>query len=182
MEEGKKKAKKTTLKKEEKKVVKQIDIEIKKDSSDQKVVKKIVSDVKKKAGLKVPSVFYYGTGKRKTAIAKVWLFKGTGEVFVNNRKLIDYFCSSTLTFTVLDPLAKLGVGGNYDIKMSVLGGGLIGQADACRHGISRALLKSNEDFKSVLKENGFLTRDARIKERKKYGRKKARKGYQFRKR
>jgi small subunit ribosomal protein S9 len=178
MEEDKKKAKKTVVKKEDKKVKKSIAQEPKKEMTEKKVIKV----TKKEKLMKVPKEFYYGTGKRKTAIAKVWLFNGKGNILVNDMSVRDYFCSEVVAYTVLEPLLKLNVEGKYDFKISVLGGGLIGQAGACRHGISRALLKMNEDFKGVLKENGYLTRDPRVKERKKYGRKKARKGFQFRKR
>lgn len=132
--------------------------------------------------LKVPKCSNYGTGKRKNAIAKVWLFEGKGQVSINNKKSIAYLGSDVLVSVVLRPLQLLGLSSKYDVKISTLGGGLVGQADACAHGISRALLEMNESFRQKLKEAGLLTRDSRIKERKKYGRKKARKGYQFRKR
>jgi small subunit ribosomal protein S9 len=132
--------------------------------------------------LKVPQSSNYGTGKRKNAIAKVWLFEGTGQISINNKLPLSYLGSEVLVSTILRPLELLGLSAKYDVKISTLGGGLVGQADACAHGISRALLELNESFRQKLKEAGLLTRDSRIKERKKYGRKKARKGYQFRKR
>ncbi len=132
--------------------------------------------------LKVPQSSNYGTGKRKNAIAKVWLFEGKGQVSINNKLPLSYLGSEVLVNTLLRPLQLLGLAAKYDVKISTLGGGLVGQADACAHGISRALLELNESFRQKLKEAGLLTRDSRIKERKKYGRKKARKGYQFRKR
>jgi len=132
--------------------------------------------------LKVPTTYTYGTGRRKSAIAKVWLFKGTGEVQVNGMTAMGFFKHELLVQTAVKPLATLGLTDKYDLKMSTVGGGIVGQADACLLGVARALLQLNEAFKPALKENGFLTRDPRVKERKKYGRKRARKGYQFRKR
>ena len=132
--------------------------------------------------LKVPKSSNYGTGKRKNAIAKVWLFEGKGQVAINNKTALAYLGSDVLVNAVLRPLELLALSKKYDVKISALGGGLVGQADACAHGISRALLELNETFRTKLKAAGLLTRDSRVKERKKYGRKKARKGYQFRKR
>ena len=136
--------------------------------------------VKKK--LKVPPISYYGTGKRKCAIAKVWLFNGNGKISVNNMEANEYFCSKLIIQDFLKPLSLLSLNSKYDLKISVLGGGKISQADSCRLGISRALIKLNPEFKSALKEQGYLTRDARVKERKKYGLRGARKAPQYRKR
>ena len=132
--------------------------------------------------LKVPSKFTYGTGKRKSAIAKVWLFPGSGLMQVNNLSPHDYFQSPLLIENASKPLEVLSLVGKYDAKVKVKGGGKVGQADACKLGVARALLEVNETFREKLREFGFLSRDPRVKERKKYGRKKARKGFQFRKR
>lgn len=143
-------------------------------------VKKAVAS--KVPELKVPQGAGYGTGKRKNAIAKVWLFEGKGEFVINKKAPEDHLKSEVLISTALEPLTLLGLQSKYDVKVSTLGGGLVGQADAIKLGIARALLSLNEAFRTKLKENGYVTRDPRVKERKKYGRKKARKGYQFRKR
>jgi small subunit ribosomal protein S9 len=132
--------------------------------------------------LKVPKEFFYGTGRRKTAIAKAWLFKGNGTILVKKKTIQDYFKSPILVQTILKPLQKLGLESKYDVKVSPLGGGLVGQADAVQLAITNALLSMNSDFRKSLKEDGLITRDPREKERKKYGRKKARKGFQYRKR
>lgn len=136
----------------------------------------------KQETLKVPSVSYYGTGKRKSAIAKVWLFEGKGNLEINGKTAIEYLSNEVLVSKVNTPLQLLGLSTKYDVLIKTIGGGIVGQADACILGITRALVSLNEEFRSVLKEKGLLTRDSRVKERKKYGRKKARKGYQFRKR
>lgn len=146
-----------------------------------KVVVKSASSVDE-VKLKVLPLFYYGTGRRKCAIAKVWIFAGTGKVSVNNKSLESHFKSSILLETVLKPLYKLNIQEKYDVKISTLGGGLVGQATAAQLGITKAVLVMNAEFRPVLKEEGFITRDPRVKERKKYGRKKARKGFQYRKR
>ncbi len=138
--------------------------------------------VRKKDGIKVPADHFYGTGKRKTAIAKVWLFKGTGKVIVNGLDALDYVKSSILVSEFKKPLKKLNLQDQYDCKVSCLGGGIVGQVGAVKLGIARALLDVDPEFRKQLKVEGFLTRDSRIKERKKYGRKRARKGFQFRKR
>ena len=132
--------------------------------------------------LKVPSVFFYGTGKRKCAIAKVWLFEGNGHVSVNNLKPDYYFGSELDTKDMIRPLDYLGLIHKYNIKISVLGGGKAAQVDACLLGISRALLEVDSQYRQTLKENGCLTRDPRVKERKKYGLRRARKAPQYRKR
>ncbi|HLO03297.1 MAG TPA: 30S ribosomal protein S9 [Symbiobacteriaceae bacterium] len=125
---------------------------------------------------------YWGTGRRKNAIARVRLVPGTGNITVNGRSLEDYFGLKTLQMLVESPLQVAGVAGKYDVFINALGGGVSGQAGACRHGISRALLKLDGTFRPGLKQAGYLTRDPRMKERKKYGLKKARKRPQFSKR
>ncbi len=123
------------------------------------------------------------TGRRKTAIAVVKLVRGKGRVFVNGRTFADYFGNRpSLEMTIYKPLALTDNQEKYDVRVKAVGGGISAQADAIRHGISRALLKVNEEYKAVLKAEGLLTRDSRIKERKKYGRKRARKRFQFSKR
>lgn len=125
---------------------------------------------------------YWGTGRRKNAVARVRLVPGTGVVTVNGRSLEDYFGLKTLQMLVESPLHLAGVAGKYDVIITAIGGGVSGQAGACRHGISRALLKVDGTFRPGLKQAGFLTRDPRMKERRKYGLKKARKRPQFSKR
>lgn len=125
---------------------------------------------------------YWGTGRRKNAIARVRIVPGTGNITVNGRALDDYFGLKTLQMLVESPLQVAGVAGKYDVFINALGGGVSGQAGACRHGISRALLKLDGTFRAGLKQAGYLTRDPRMKERKKYGLKKARKRPQFSKR
>lgn len=125
---------------------------------------------------------YWGTGRRKNAIARVRLVPGTGVVTVNGRTLEDYFGLRTLQMLAESPMNVAGVAGKYDVFVNVIGGGVSGQAGACRHGLSRALLKVDGTFRAALKQAGFLTRDPRMKERRKYGLKKARKRPQFSKR
>ncbi|MDO4753859.1 MAG: 30S ribosomal protein S9 [Bacillota bacterium] len=127
-------------------------------------------------------VQYQGTGRRKKAIARVRLVAGTGEVVINKRTLDDYFPYEILRREVRRPLELVGVEGKYDVIVTVNGGGFTGQAGAIRHGISRALLLVDETFRAPLKREGFLTRDSRMKERKKYGLKAARRSPQFSKR
>ncbi len=127
-------------------------------------------------------VQYYGTGRRKTAVARVRLVPGTGNIIINDRPLDEYFSYDTLKVLVKQPLEITETYGKFDVIARVEGGGFTGQAGAVRHGISRALLKVDEELKPVLKKAGFLTRDPRMKERKKYGLKKARKAPQFSKR
>ncbi len=127
-------------------------------------------------------VRYYGTGRRKTASARVWLMPGTGRIVINGREAPDYLRRLTLQRIVQQPLRLLGLEGQYDVMATVRGGGLSGQAGAIRLGIARALLQVNPEFRPVLKQNGLLTRDAREKERKKYGRHGARRGFQYVKR
>lgn len=125
---------------------------------------------------------YWGTGRRKNAVARVRLLPGTGNITVNGRSLEDYFGLKTLQMLVESPLHTAGVAGKYDVIITAIGGGVSGQAGACRHGIARALLKVDGTFRPGLKQAGFLTRDPRMKERRKYGLKKARKRPQFSKR
>ncbi|MBI89917.1 MAG: 30S ribosomal protein S9 [Candidatus Marinimicrobia bacterium] len=125
---------------------------------------------------------YYGTGRRKSSIARVYLTSGKGEIKINGKSFRDYLCRDTLATIVLQPLVAVENEKQYDIDINVKGGGLTGQAGAIRLGISRALLNINKDFRSILKENGFLTRDARKVERKKPGQPGARKNFQFSKR
>ena len=123
------------------------------------------------------------TGRRKCAIAVVKLVKGKGRIFVNGKKLADYIGNMpSVEMMIYRPLVLTENQDKFDIRAKVVGGGIVAQASAIRHGISRALLKSNEEYKNVLKAEGLLTRDARVKERKKYGRKRARKRFQFSKR
>ncbi|MBQ0104510.1 MAG: 30S ribosomal protein S9 [Armatimonadetes bacterium] len=124
----------------------------------------------------------YGTGKRKDAIARVWLSAGEGNVMINGRPMADYVGRKSLELLINQPFEVLGVLGKYDVWATAKGGGISGQAGAVRHGIANALVEMNEDFKTVLRRGGYLTRDPRVKERKKYGRKKARRGFQFSKR
>ncbi len=151
-----------------------------------KAVKSSDASVKPKkskaALLKVAPEFFYGTGKRKNAIAKVWVFKGKGNIVLNDRDYSEVMNKPSLSSVVLKPMKITGLEGKYDIKISTNGGGIVGQAHACQLGIARAILEMNETFRKALREEGLLTRDARVKERKKYGCKKARKGFQFRKR
>ena len=125
---------------------------------------------------------YLGTGRRKKAIARVRLVTGSGIITVNDKSLDEYFGTDTLKYIVKQPLALTNTLDKFDVKVKVVGGGFTGQAGAIRHGISRALLQSSQDFRPQLKAAGFLTRDPRMKERKKYGLKKARKAPQFSKR
>jgi len=127
--------------------------------------------------------YYYGTGKRKTAVARVRLYPGGGSIFTVNDKPVDQvFTTTALKRTVLSSLEFTETLGKFKVVVKVAGGGISGWADAVRHGISRALLKADEAFKPLLRSHGLLTRDARIKERKKYGLKRARKARQYRKR
>ena len=127
-------------------------------------------------------VQYMGTGRRKTSVARVRLVPGSGNVTINKREIDNYFGLETLITTVNQPLVLTNTKNSYDVLVNVHGGGLSGQAGAIRHGISRALLKADETLRGELKKAGFLTRDPRMVERKKYGLKKARKSPQFSKR
>lgn len=125
---------------------------------------------------------FYGTGRRKKSVARVRLVPGDGKVMINDRSLEDYFGLETLRVIVKQPMTLTNTEAKFDVLCTVVGGGFTGQAGAIRHGLSRALLKADEEFRAVLKKAGFLTRDPRMKERKKYGLKKARKAPQFSKR
>ena len=125
---------------------------------------------------------YAATGRRKSSVARVRLVPGSGKITINNREFADYIPSAAVRLDVLQPLNLTNTGTSYDVLVNVDGGGIVGQAGAIRHGISRALLEVNADFRSVLKKAGMLTRDPRAKERKKYGLKGARRAPQFSKR
>lgn len=127
-------------------------------------------------------VQYYGTGRRKSSIARVRLVPGNGNIIINKKSIDEYFGLGTLKLIVRQPLNLTNTLDRFDVLVNVIGGGYTGQAGAIRHGISRALLLADSDFRAVLKKAGFLTRDPRMKERKKYGLKKARKAPQFSKR
>jgi small subunit ribosomal protein S9 len=124
----------------------------------------------------------YGTGRRKKSIARVYVMPGTGKITINKRDIDDYFREETLKTVVRQPLAATDNVDKVDIKVTVRGGGFTGQAGAIRHGLSRALLQVDPEYRPVLKKAGYLTRDPRMKERKKYGLKKARRAPQFSKR
>ena len=125
---------------------------------------------------------FYGTGRRKNAIARVWILPGNGNVTINDRELDEYFGKKTLEMIVRQPLELTDTLAKFDVKATVKGGGVTGQAGAVRHGISRALCEADENYRPALKAAGFLTRDPRMKERRKYGLKNARKASQFSKR
>jgi small subunit ribosomal protein S9 len=125
---------------------------------------------------------YYATGKRKSCIAKTWLTPGSGKITVNNRSLEDYFLHLDARKILESPLVMTQNTDAFDINIKVLGGGIMGQAGAVRHGITKALVLVDPDLRAMLKKAGYLTRDSRIKERKKYGQKGARANYQFSKR
>ena len=126
--------------------------------------------------------FFYGTGRRKSSVARVRVYSGTGKITINNRDIDDYFGLETLKLIVRQPFAVTGTEGKFDIICTVTGGGVTGQAGAIRHGIARALLQFDEELRPKLKKAGLLTRDPRMKERKKYGLKGARRAPQFSKR
>jgi len=127
-------------------------------------------------------VQYYGTGRRKKSVARVRLVPGNGNITINDRSIDDYFGLETLKVIVRQPLVLTGTLDKFDVIAKVVGGGFTGQAGAIRHGVARALLKADEELRPVLKKAGFLTRDPRMKERKKYGLKAARRAPQFSKR
>ena len=131
---------------------------------------------------KKSNVSYLGTGRRKSSVARVYMTPGTGKIMVGEKTLEQYLPEEILRMVVKSPLVETGTEGQYDIYINVFGGGLTGQAGAMRHGIARALLEVGEDFRPVLKKAGFLTRDSRVKERKKYGLKGARRAPQYSKR
>ena len=126
--------------------------------------------------------YFYGTGRRKNSVARVRVYNGTGKITINDRDIDDYFGLETQKLIVRQPLAVAAVEGKFDIVVRVSGGGVSGQAGAIRHGLSRALLVYDENLRADLKKAGFLTRDPRMKERKKYGLKAARRAPQFSKR
>ena len=126
--------------------------------------------------------YFYGTGRRKYSVARVRLVPGSGEVSINKRTLDDYFGINTLELLVRQPFAITGTEGKFDVICTVKGGGIAGQAGAIRHGVAKALLQANPEYRAALKKAGLLTRDPRMKERKKYGLKAARRASQFSKR
>ena len=125
---------------------------------------------------------YYATGKRKNAIAKTWLTPGSGKIIINKRPLEDYFPLETLQTNLQEPFKLTNTVGSFDVTVSVKGGGIAGQAGAVRHGITKALILTDAEFRTPLKKAGFVKRDPRVKERKKYGQKGARARFQFSKR
>jgi len=127
-------------------------------------------------------VSYYGTGKRKDAVARVWLVPGSGEIKINDRAGDKYFGRLVLMRLIQQPFEITETMGKFDVIATCAGGGISGQAGAVRHGISKALIEADPDLRTVLRRHGYLTRDPRVKERKKYGRKRARRGFQFSKR
>jgi len=131
---------------------------------------------------KKSNISYLGTGRRKSSVARVYITPGTGKIMVGEKTLEEYLPQEILRMVVKSPLVITGTEGQYDVYINVYGGGFTGQAGAMRHGIARALLEVGEDFRPVLKKAGFLTRDSRAKERKKYGLKGARRAPQFSKR
>ena len=131
---------------------------------------------------KKTNVTYIGTGRRKSSVARVFMTPGTGKIMVGEKTLEEYLPQEILRMVVKSPLVETGTEGQYDILINVYGGGLTGQAGAMRHGIARALLEVGEDFRPILKKAGFLTRDSRSKERKKYGLRGARRRPQYSKR
>ncbi|QSV44256.1 30S ribosomal protein S9 [Geobacter benzoatilyticus] len=128
------------------------------------------------------AISYYGTGKRKSSVARVWLKPGTGNIVINNKSIDDYFGRETSKMIVKQPLELVEKVGNFDIYVNVRGGGDSGQAGAIKHGITKALLEVDVELRGTLKKAGFITRDSRIKERKKYGKRAARRSCQFSKR
>ena len=128
------------------------------------------------------SPYFYGTGRRKKSIARVRVYPGTGKIIINDREMDDYFGLETLKLIVRQPLTLTETTDKFDVICRVTGGGVTGQAGAIRHGLARALVQSNEELRPLLKKAGFLTRDPRMKERKKYGLKGARRAPQFSKR
>lgn len=131
---------------------------------------------------KKENIVFYGTGRRKSSIARVRLVEGTGKITINGKDIDEFFGLETLKVIVKQPLTVTNTSAKYDVIVTVKGGGFTGQAGAIRHGIARALNEANSEYRPALKSNGFLTRDSRMKERKKYGLKKARKAPQFSKR
>jgi small subunit ribosomal protein S9 len=134
------------------------------------------------ATLSVDKNAFYSTGRRKHAVARVWMMPGNGKILINHRDIDDYFGRATSKMILRQPLELTETTNRYDIYINVAGGGLSGQADAIQHGITRSLMKINASFRPALKKAGFVTRDPRIKERKKYGQRGARARFQFSKR
>jgi len=134
------------------------------------------------AKAKSEKIVFYGTGRRKSSVARVRLVEGTGKITINSKDIDEYLGMETLKVIVRQPLVATNTISKYDVIVKVTGGGFTGQAGAIRHGIARALLEANGEFRPELKSNGYLTRDPRMKERKKYGLKKARRAPQFSKR
>jgi small subunit ribosomal protein S9 len=132
--------------------------------------------------LSVEKNAFYSTGRRKQAVARVWMMPGSGKILINHREIDDYFGRATSKMILRQPLELTETTTRYDIYINVAGGGLSGQADAIQHGITRSLMKINAAFRPALKKAGFVTRDPRIKERKKYGQRGARARFQFSKR
>ncbi|MCI8760105.1 MAG: 30S ribosomal protein S9 [Clostridia bacterium] len=131
---------------------------------------------------KKENIVFYGTGRRKSSVSRVRLVEGTGKITINGKDIDEFFGLETLKVIVRQPLTVTNTTSKYDVIVTVKGGGFTGQAGAIRHGIARALNEANSEYRPALKQNGFLTRDPRMKERKKYGLKKARKAPQFSKR
>ena len=131
---------------------------------------------------KKENIVFYGTGRRKNAIARVRITEGTGKITINGKDIDEFFGMETLKVIVRQPLTVTNTSAKYDVIATVKGGGFTGQAGVIRHGLARALNEANSEYRPILKQNGFLTRDPRMKERKKYGLKKARKAPQFSKR
>ena len=131
---------------------------------------------------KKENIVFYGTGRRKSSVARVRIFEGTGKITINGKDIDEFFGLDTLKVIAKQPLTVTNTTAKYDVVASVKGGGFTGQAGAIRHGLARALNEANSEYRPILKQNGFLTRDPRMKERKKYGLKKARKAPQFSKR
>ena len=181
-------AKKTTKPTAEKKAAVKKKIVVKKSPKNLEISTKAAStkaplkEVKKIEPIKVLDDAIYATGRRKESTAKVWIFKGTGVVKINHSDPLQYLSSQRLLDKVLTPMNLVSLTGKYDVRIDVTGGGLTGQAEAATLGVARAVLSISEDFRSVLRENGLLTQDRREKERKKYGKRGARKSPQFRKR
>ncbi|MDI6704175.1 MAG: 30S ribosomal protein S9 [bacterium] len=125
---------------------------------------------------------FYGTGKRKRAVARVWLLPGDGKIMVNGKEMDEYFGRKYLVASVRQPMVLTDTINKFDVRANIKGGGVLGQVGALRHGISRALVQANEEFRPILKKSGFLTRDPREHERKKYGQAGRRKRFQYSKR
>lgn len=175
-------AKKRTRKVASPKVEKETTTETKTTESKTAETKPAVKRTTKKATKASKVQEFLGTGKRKSSVARVRISVGSGVYSVNNRDLKDYFALDTLIYIAKQPLVLVGLENTIDVKVNVYGGGVAGQAGAVRHGLTRALLEYNPELRKALKDAGFITRDARKKERKKYGLKKARKAPQFSKR